>query len=223
MLVSANVEWKIIAEIFPKRDEQRSPYGGWFVVDLPVGGKPRPVVFFHGGWGKIAAAGSTQYVIDSWAPKLLVNLGTCGGFEGSIKRGAIILAERTIVYDIVEQMGDNDEHIAHYSTDIDLSWLGENYPVKVQRTLLVSGDRDLVVEEIPGLRKRFGAVAGDWESGAIAYVAGRNNTRLLILRGVTDLVGTSGGEAYGDIQVFIESARKVMGKLIQTLPDWLAI
>lgn len=48
-------------------------------------------MFFHGGWGKIAAVASAQYVIDRWSPELLVNLGTCGGFEGEITKGTIIL------------------------------------------------------------------------------------------------------------------------------------
>ena len=39
-------------------------------------------------------------------------------------------------------------------------------------------------------------MALDWESGAIAWVAARNQTRCLILRGVTDLVGEAGDEAY---------------------------
>lgn len=193
------------------------------MIDLDLGRRKEPVVFFHGGWGKIAAAASTQYVIDRWSPALLVNLGTCGGFEGEIEKGTIILAERTLVYDIIEQMGDYDEHIAHYTTDIDLSWLGGGYPQKVLRTLLVSGDRDLLVEDIPRLKAEFGAVAGDWESGAIAWVAARNNTRCLILRGVTDLVGSSGGEAYeGNIQVFVEGATKILSRLVDSLPGWIA-
>jgi nucleoside phosphorylase len=40
------------------------------------------LAFLHGGWGKVAAAGSTQYAIDRWAPARLINLGTCGGFKG---------------------------------------------------------------------------------------------------------------------------------------------
>ena len=107
------------------------------------------MIFFHGGWGKIAAAGSTQYAIDRWQPGLLVNLGTCGGFAGQVHQGEILLVERTVVYDIIELMGDFDEHIAHYSTFLDLSWLSPPYPHAVRRTLLVSGDRDLLVEEIP--------------------------------------------------------------------------
>ena len=121
-------------------------------------------------------------------------------------------------------MGDPDAHIAHYGTEIDLSWLPEPYPQKVTRTLLVSGDRDLIVDEIPQLKEKFGAVAGDWESGAIAWVAARNNVRCLILRGVSDLVGGEGGEAYdGNKEVFREGTRIVMGKLLEALTQWVAV
>ena len=218
VLISADVEWRAIRALFPDSEYSRTPYGECFVET--IGGES--LAFLHGGWGKIAAAASTQYAIDRWSPALLINLGTCGGFEGEIERGTIVLAERTVVYDIIEQMGDYDEHIAHYATDIDLSWLGDDVPQPVHRTLLVSGDRDLMVDDIPDLKRRFGAVAGDWESGAIAWVADRNQTRCLILRGVTDLVGSGGGEAYGNIELFIENTAKVLETLISSLPAWIA-
>jgi adenosylhomocysteine nucleosidase len=72
------------------------------------------------------------------------------------------------------------------------------------------------------LKAEFGAAAGDWESGAIAYVAARNDTRCLILRGVSDLVGSDSGEAYGNIQVFTTSTREIMGQLVHFLPEWIA-
>ena len=223
VMISADIEWRVLQTLFPDAERQISPLGQWFVARFDVAGQREPVIFFHGGWGKIAAAASTQYVIERWSPSLLVNLGTCGGFAGQIEKGTIILVERTIVYDIVEQMGDYDEHIAHYTTAIDLSWLGDSYPQPVRRTLMVSADRDLLIEDIPRLIAEFGAVAGDWESGAIAWVAARNNTRCLILRGVTDLVGENGGEAYdGKIHVFVEGAEQVLRQLVQTLPAWLA-
>lgn len=59
---------------------------------------------------------------------MIVNLGTCGGFRGEIERGEILLVERTIVYDIVEQMTDPEAAIAQYTTDLDLSWLGAELP-----------------------------------------------------------------------------------------------
>ena len=223
VLISANVEWEVLRTIFPGLKLQASPYGEWFVSALSRSGGADivPLIYFHGGWGKIAAAGSTQYVIDRWRPALLINLGTCGGFEGEVERGTILLVEQTIVYDILEQMGDFDAHIAHYTTDVDLSWLQEPYPIEARRALLVSGDRDLLIEDIPTLKARFGAIAGDWESGAIAFVAARNQVRCLILRGVTDLVGASGGEAYGNIQLFKDAAGHVIRRLVDSLPGWL--
>jgi adenosylhomocysteine nucleosidase len=223
-IISANAEWRVMRALFPATTVEESPLGQWFVSELSVDGVPTPVLFFHGGWGKIAAAASAQYLIDRWRPELLINLGTCGGFAGSIARETVILAERTIVYDILEQMGDPDEAIAAYATEIDLSWLGESYPHAVRRTVLVSGDRDLVAAEIPHLAARYGAVAGDWESGAIAYVAARNGTRCLILRGVTDLVGSDGGEAYvGDLSVFAAGSERVMRHLAAHLPAWIEL
>ncbi len=217
-LVSADVEWRVIRNLFPELEPVESPFGEWFVAS--VGGDS--VLFFHGGWGKIAAAASTQYVIDRWAPTLLINLGTCGGFEGEIEKGAVILVDRTIVYDIVEQMGDPDAHIDHYTTELDLSWVGGELLQDVCRTLLVSADRDLLPDEIPHLKDRYGAVAGDWESGAIAWVAARNNSKCLILRGVTDLVGSGGGEAYGNMELYELNAAKVLAGLVAALPRWIS-
>jgi len=223
VIISANIEWKILKMLLPPLELNSSPLGQWFEIVLKVGSTIEPVLFFHGGWGKIAAAASTQYVLDRWSPRLLVNLGTCGGFEGEIEKGTIILVERTLVYDIIELMGDRDEHLAHYTTRLDLSWLKEDYPHPVRRTLLVSADRDVLTADIPRLKAEFGAVAGDWESAAIAWVAARQQTPCLILRGVSDLIGGSGGEAYdGNIHVFVEGTTKILKNLIAALPDWLA-
>jgi adenosylhomocysteine nucleosidase len=216
VLISANAEWRAVLKALPGPDRLSSPFGEYFLSQVGT----QPYLFFQGGWGKIAAAASTQYVIDRWQPKLLVNLGTCGGFAGRVERGAILLVEKTIVYDIIEQMGDPQSAIDHYITHLDLSWLGEPYPLEVQRSLLISGDRDLLAEDIEHLAACYGVVAGDWESGAIAWTASRNQTPLLILRGVTDLVSSTGGEAYDDLALFEQAAEDLLDKLIKALPGW---
>ncbi len=217
VLISANAEWRVVKELYPGLALQQSPYGEF--ADLILG--LQPLTLFHGGWGKISAAATTQYVIDHFQPDLLVNLGTCGGFDGRIETGTIILVEQTLVYDIIEQMGDSAEAIEHYASSLDLSWLPSNLPHPISRGLLVSADRDIVVEDIPMLIEKYNAVAADWESGAIAWVAKKNNIRALILRGVTDLVGGDGGEAYGNIELFHERTKTVMRQLFQQLPEWL--
>lgn len=218
VVVSANMEWKVVKAAYPDVTMESTPWGDTFEVAIDG----ERVVMLHGGWGKVAAAGSAQYAIDRWRPRYVVNLGTAGGFAGSIERHSVVLVDRTVIYDIVEAMGDSAEAIASYAATLDLSWLRPPYPSDVTKTLLVSGDRDLVPAQLADLAARYGAVAGDWESGAIAYTCVRNKQRVLILRGISDLVHAEGGEAYGNMPAFEEGARIVMERLLRELPAWLA-
>jgi len=218
VLISSGSEWRGIRALFPNAGLESSPFGDWF--ETPLGGWPT-VGFFFGGWGKISAAASAQWVVERWRPSLLVNLGTCGGFEGCVRRGEVILAEGALAYDILDMMGNQQKALDFYTTPIDLSWLREPYPHPVRRAWMVSADRDLQPEDIPELSARYGAVAADWESAAIAWVARRNALPCLILRGVSDLVGAGGGEAYADIQVYRDGAREIIARLVDALPAWL--
>lgn len=217
LLISANAEWNAVKEIYPGLGLQQSPFGEFSALQIDQW----ELVLFHGGWGKISAAATAQFVIDRWQPDLLINLGTCGGFAGRVKTGDVILVEHSLVYDILEQMGDSAAALDHYATQLDLSWLPAELPHPVLRGLLVSADRDLLAADIPVLVSKYGAIAADWESGAIAWVADRNRTRCLILRAVSDLVGAGGGEAYGNLELFHRRTKSVMSILFQQLPDWL--
>lgn len=223
VLISANAEWRETRKYFPGGNIYGSPFGEWFSHKYEEHPRlEKPIIFFHGGWGKVAAAASTQYVISEWHPRMIINLGTCGGFDGEISKGEIVLVEKTVIYDIFEQMGDPDEHIRHYMTELDLSWLKEPLPMQVKRTLLVSADKDLFPTEIKPLKNKYSAIAGDWESGAIAWVANKNRIPCLILRGVTDLVGANSGEAYdGNVGYYYKNTELIMKKLIGSLPAWL--
>jgi adenosylhomocysteine nucleosidase len=69
--------------------------------------------------------------------------------------------------------------------------------------------------------RKYGAVAGDWESGAIAFISKANYVPCLILRGVSDLVGNEGGEVYDNITLFAERAKGVMLNLLGYLEGWV--
>ena len=109
-----------------------------------------------------------------------------------------------------------------YTTTLDHTWLKEPLPLPVRRSLMLSADRDLVAEEILELKTNYGAIAGDWESGAIAYIAARNHVPCLILRGVSDIVSPEGGEAYGNYGLFAQRAEEIMNTLLDSLPAWIA-
>src|SRR5580704_15724441 len=131
VLISANAEWSAVKPLFAGETIATSPYGEYFFAGVDG----ERVLFFQGGWGKVAAAGSTQYVIDRFHPARLINLGTCGGVEGRIKRFDVVAVEKVVIYDIAEAMGDSKEAIAEYSTTLPLP---AHIPVPVVKATMYS-------------------------------------------------------------------------------------
>jgi adenosylhomocysteine nucleosidase len=182
----------------------------------------KAVVFLHGGWGKISAAATAQFCIDTWHPEVIINLGTCGGLARAITAGETLLVNETVSYDICERMGDPEEAIRFYSTKLDLSFIMQPYPQPVQVGKLASADQDIDPKLVPLLRDHYHVAAADWESGAIAWVAQHNAVPCLILRTVSDVVSESSGEIYDDEATgFEERAREIMQKLLEKLPEWV--
>jgi adenosylhomocysteine nucleosidase len=216
VVVSANAEWEAVKPSFSRAEIQHYLYGEFFQAII----RAWPVLFFHTGWGKTASAAALQHIVNLHRPDLVINLGTCGGFKGIVERGAVILVERTFMYDIVEMM-DTADVTDYYASALDLTWLAEPYPYPVRRGLIASADSDLLPDKIPFLKSK-GVIAADWESASLAWVAQKNNTRLLILRAVSDIVSEEGGEVYDQIEVFNERAKEIMGQLVSQLPGWLA-
>jgi nucleoside phosphorylase len=59
--------------------------------------------------------------------------------------------------------------------------------------------------------------------GTLTWVCERNGVMCLILRGVTDLVGVEGGEAYEDYRLFVKNTREVMKGLVEGVGDWVKV
>lgn len=216
VLISANAEWKCAIAYYRNPTCVTTPAGTCFVQELAH----HKVLFFHSGWGKVASASATQYVIDRWAPQLLINLGTCGGFTDCVQVGEVILPNETLIYDIYERMGDAAAAVQAYSTQLDLGFLCHPYPREVHVSRLVSADQDIDPDLVFKLKEEYGAVAADWESGAIAWVAQRNHVNCLILRVVSDLVDGMGGELYQQGS-FAERTQEVFTPLLTGLPNWI--
>lgn len=217
VILSANSEWKAARQFFPELSVGPTPFGECMQTAL----RQRSVIFLQGGWGKVSAAASCQYGLQRWQPQAVLNLGTCGGFAGRVNRGTILLVEETWIYDIYEQMGDAQTALQYYRCQLDLSSLKEPFPQPVRRGKLISADRDILSHEIEELIERYEAIAADWESGAISWVCRQNGVPCLILRGVSDLVSTEGGEAYGNPDLFHRSSVEIVHDLLGHLPEWM--
>jgi adenosylhomocysteine nucleosidase len=215
ILVCSDFEWKFVLTVFNNVQLEQSPYGNWFFHNKFPPKNNKEVIWFKSGWGKIGSASATQYVIDTFAPDLILNIGSCGGFKGFIKQNEVVLINETIVYDMIDLIGKSGKSIEFYKTSIDYGWLKDETILKLPKAVMLTADQELNPERIADLHDKYNAVVGDWESGAIAWVAARNGTKLLILRGVSDVVGFDGNEAYGeDESAFLDCVNDIMRKLM---------
>lgn len=213
VLISAEAEWRSFKKLLPVTEYTKTPFGEQCSSTLDN----QEYQFVQGGWGKISASASAQHVIDTLHPDLIVNLGTCGGFEEYSQHDETIIATKTVVYDILEKMGDPVEAIRAYTTTIDTDWL-QDLPENTQKGILVSADRDVVSEDLKQLAHHQ-AVAADWESGAIAWTAKRNNVPVIIARGVSDMISEHEAEAFNNLTAFEEGTERVMRRLLAQLPQ----
>lgn len=216
ILVCSDSEWKVVIETLAQQNtEQSKIYGDWFINEK-LSNEKWQVIWFHGGWGKIASSGSTQYAIDKWHPELIINIGTCGGFKGFVDLYETILVDETIVYDLIDRIGESGKSIQYYRMTIPLEWLKNEELNRLKKAKMATADQDLDPKQLKELNTKYGVIVGDWESGGIAWVAYRNETKLLILRGVSDVVGEKGNPAYiVDERIFLEGVRIVMTELIK--------
>jgi len=217
VLVSAGGEWRPVLQRFADVACSKTPFGEHLNVEMAGW----DVCLMRGGWGKISAAASAQYALDVLQPDVLVNLGTCGGFEGCVEEGEVLLVEETIVYDIFERMTDPQSALDAYTTRLDLRWLHEPFPQTVRRGRMLSADRDIDQADIPWLRQQFDGIAADWESASIAWVAARNKVPCLILRAVSDVVNERGSDCYDALPEFHRRANALMNGFLDHLPAWL--
>jgi adenosylhomocysteine nucleosidase len=218
VLISANSEWQAALEVLDPVSCLPNPYSEHFFSEV----NGEAVVFMHGGWGKISAATTTQFAIDTWHPRLIINLGTCGGLAEAITAGETLLVDETVVYDIYERMSDPVQALRFYTTFLDLSFISPPYPISVRVGRIASADQDIDPAMVKKLREQFHVAAADWESGSITWVAQHNSIPCLILRTVSDIVSETEGEIYFDNAAqFKQRSRKIMQRLIESLPDWV--
>ncbi len=207
VLISANGEWQIVLSLLnPPRLLRKLPWGIAFFIRL----KKKASFSSIAAGGKTRSAAATQYLIDKYSPALLINAGTCGGLEGLVNVGEVLLAESTVMYDILERMSDPDEAIDFYRATLDLNWLPEDLPENTYVARIGSADQDIDHKNFYLLRDNFGVAAADWESAPIAWVAQTNSVKCLILRGVSDLVHPAASETDSNVELWLERSRQIM-------------
>ncbi len=149
-------------------------HGDGFIVR--TGGlKGRGVAVIVTGHGQLAARRGAEALIAGHRPHWVISAGFAGGLASHVARGDIVMANAIL--------GENGQRLA---IDLNLPADGEK-PKGLHAGPLLTIDRIVrTVAEKRSLGEKYGALAVDMESLAVAQVCQQEKQRFLAIRAITD-------------------------------------
>lgn len=180
------------------------------------------------GIGKVSAAAMTSFVILTYKPSLIINIGSAGGLDNSLKIGDIVVASMCAYHDFdITSFG--------HEMSYEKGW----YVFKAQESLLekvntlklphihvgpmVCGDQFIhEISLFEQMKTRFNHVlATDMESTAVAHVASLYSVPWIIARSISDLVFDQNNHVAFDefLKLASQQSASFVSQLIQTLTN----
>lgn len=141
------------------------------------------------GIGKVSASICAQAVIDKFSPKFIINAGSCGGTNTSVKIGSYYLVEKCFQFDFDVTEIDNVD--VGYIQEYDRVFF-PTYLTKLNHlptTSLATADRFSNEKRDLELIEKNKCAIRDMEGGAIAQTCLSNKTNFVCIKGVTDVYG----------------------------------
>ena len=153
-----------------------------------------PFKFYHGkfknlelitakcGLGKVRTASFTQYCIDNFDFDFLINFGSCGKIDDSLKIGDLIFCTKAIEYDFISLRNFVPEFDCEFEVPDNIL---EKYRIKKGILLTATQNVDSLEKKL-FLKKKYNGDIADWEGSAFAQVCKINKKKFLIFKTVTD-------------------------------------
>lgn len=157
------------------------------------------VFIVKSGPSEINAGIYTQALIDNFGVELIINSGTCGGIDGTLKVCDTLVIEKASFWDISTYIIEPstyfcNENLKNIALNLDKSLILGN---------LATGNSFISTDEIKNLViKNFDANCCDMEGVAVVYTCQKNNIPSLLLKSVSD----GGNEEEFEINVSKASA-----------------
>lgn len=191
-------EVRALSEIITERTSPKTPF-----ADLPIYEgflHNQKVIVARCGIGKVNASLATQYLIDKFAPRVIMNSGVAGGLNPAVRIGDLVIGESSLQHDFdVRKFGHPRGIIPRLAESVfraepalvRKAWqvAGQELPPdKVHRGLIVSGDQFISsLEQKQAILDFFPeAICAEMEGAAIAHTAILNQIPHVIVRAISD-------------------------------------
>ena len=171
------------------------------------------------GIGKVSAAITTQAIIDRYNPEYVINAGTCGGTDSSVKIKSYYVVEKCFQFDFDVTAIDDVEigYIQEYDTVFFPTYTKGLDDFK--KTSLATADRFSNEEKDLRLIAKNGCAIRDMEGAAIAQTCISNKVKFICLKGVTDIYGSGieGEQFYSNLKEVSIGLADIILKLIENI------
>ncbi|MDO5022936.1 MAG: 5'-methylthioadenosine/adenosylhomocysteine nucleosidase [Eubacteriales bacterium] len=152
--------------------------------------------------GKVNAAITAQFTINTFHPDLIIHTGIAGGLAPYIKELTVVLGERITYHDFEPQIMDNfPPYTRYFYSDSRLLNLAEENlkekGINYEKGLIATGDAFVETsDQKNAIRQKMPAISVDMESAAIACAAYINSVPILVVRSISDLADEDSLETY---------------------------
>jgi adenosylhomocysteine nucleosidase len=188
------------------------------------------VILVQSGIGKVAAALATAFLIDKFQPDYVVNTGSAGGFEQSLKVGDIVISSQVRYHDVDVtafgyEKGQLPNQPAAYVANsmlVDAATTGALLlnDIKSLVGLITTGDTFMTDEvDINKAKMNFpDMVAVEMEGAAIAHTCHHLDVPFVIIRSLSDIAGK---ESPTSFDAYLEKASINSSQLVENMVEHL--
>jgi len=206
-----------------------STFGGFEFYQGQLNG--HDVVIVQSGIGKVAAALATALLIDKFSPDYVVNTGSAGGFEQSLKVGDVVISSEVRYHDVdvtafgyeIGQLPANPAAFTPHSSLVDaakhgveqLSQTSDNN-IQTLVGLITTGDTFMTADDdIAKARANFPTMAAvEMEGAAIAQTCHQFKVPFVVIRSMSDIAGK---ESPSSFEAYLETASVNSSQLVENM------
>lgn len=178
------------------------------------------------GIGKVNAARTTQLLIDSYSPDVILNIGVAGGISDRLKIGSIVVGEKFVQHDFDltafgREKGEIPNGVGKYifadrkllnNIEGTISSYQKENGILVIKGIIASGDRFVTSPtEAAGINMEFGADCVEMEGASVAQVSMLNEVPFLVIRSISDAPNDNNKV---DFDKFIQIASKNVANFV---------
>jgi len=192
---------------------QTEEYSGYKFYSGQIEGND--VVLVQSGIGKVAASMATLLMIDKFSPDYIVNTGSAGGFDQSLKVGDIVIGSELRYNDVnvtafgyeIGQLPANPPAYIPHADLVDAAKDSISSLENIQTLVgqITTGDTFMTAEDdIAKARENFPKMAAvEMEGAAIAQTCYQCNVPFVVIRSMSDIAGK---ESPTSFEAYLETA-----------------